>query len=88
MVAIGRSINRSNTNDLYVISEIGHKVIKLNDIVNLLFGLRYRPSNRELGTLNSFSFWVQSLDFLEKTESPIIDLISLILLVLPCHVRI
>lgn len=31
-----------NTNDLYVISAIGNRVIKLNDIVNLSIGLRYR----------------------------------------------
>lgn len=31
-----------NTNDLYVISAIGNREIKLNDIVSLSFGLRYR----------------------------------------------
>lgn len=31
-----------NTNDLYILSAIGNKVIKLNDIVNLSLGLRYR----------------------------------------------
>ena len=32
-----------NTNDLYIISAIGNKTIKITDIVNLSFGLRYRP---------------------------------------------
>lgn len=32
----------ANTNDLYVISAIGNKVIHLSDIVNLSLGLRYR----------------------------------------------
>lgn len=31
-----------NTNDLYIISAIGNRTIKLNDIVGLSFGLRYR----------------------------------------------
>ena len=34
-----------NTNDLYVISAIGNRAIKLTDIVNLSFGLRYRIFN-------------------------------------------
>jgi hypothetical protein len=31
-----------NTNDLYFISAIGNKTIKITDIVNLSIGLRYR----------------------------------------------
>lgn len=31
-----------NTNDLYFISAIGNKTIKITDILNLSFGLRYR----------------------------------------------
>lgn len=31
-----------NTNDLYLLSAIGNKMIKVEDIINISFGLRYR----------------------------------------------
>ena len=31
-----------NTNDLYLLSTIGNKLIKVEDIINISFGLRYR----------------------------------------------